>query len=682
MAIKRSTISPESINEIQTIAVTPEAKAFIATLKSDVDTEDTYKNEWNARMNALRDLRYGYRQPKTTPWKGAANYSIPVIDSHIAKIKSIYINLFYNASPIVNFEPYGAEDVEPAKKREQLFDWRMRTKVEFFKDYCIGIDKMLEQGQVVFKIVWDYSTRTYTEYIDLEDFDEKTLDALLDDRMTDQIMAKIIVEELGVDINFEENVEEVKKTIESFRSGETKVDLQLIEIEKNQAQVIACDVKEELVIPRDTVDIQDARFIDHKIWKTANEVRIAMNDEKYEKFPDADIDAWGSKSGTAATSRRSPAVDSDNNDVILLHEVSCWYDVNDDGIKERCIVTYPDADESAILRFIEIPYDHGMFPYEQVRRELNDPLFYTSRGIPELDEDFQIGISHAMNQAEDYGTVTNVPVVVMKKNTVTNIKNRRYTPGEVIETIGPTTDYEIRQSANIAQPALLQFSQYLKSWSDQRVGDVTAAIGSQNNLSGQQSSGQKTKAEVNLISALGRTVSSLDVLIFQQQMVKVYAQVDALYDQYGDDEEEMMITGEQPIKVNRREIQGKFNMVPNGRLETTDPALKVGIATTLLNVGANDPMVNQMELKKMYYDAVDPRLSKKLLYTEEEMNQRAQQQQQQQEALIQKSIKQGLENSQIEMLLDVQKERMMAVIDINKAAALIPIEGRPHSTND
>jgi len=662
----RTVKHPESLKEIKALKVTDEVKIFVATLKSDIESEATEKAEWDNRIKELRDLRYGYRAVKTTPWKNCANYSFPLIDSHINKLKPLYVNLFYNASLIVNFEPYGAEDIDKAKKREQLFDWRMRTKVNFFADYCIGIDKMLEQGHVVYKIIWEYSTRSYTESIDLEELDDKTVDALQDARLTDDMLFTIIVEEIGIDVDFEENIEEVWKAIKKFKEGDTKLELNLLEVKDNQPKVIACDVKEDLTIPRDTTDIQYARFIDHKIWTTENDIKIAMEEGKYERFSDEDIEAWGSKSGGQATDRRSRGTTKEN-DVILLHEVCCWYDVNDDGIKERCIATYPDADESTVLRFIEIPYDHGKFPYEQVRREFNDPLFYTSRGIPELAEDFQVGITHALNQAEDYGTISNVPSIVMKKNTVTNIKNRRYIPGETIETIGDPNDYQIRQGQNVAQPVLLQFSQYLKNWSDQRIGDVTAGISDQTNLSGAGRSGQKTKAEINLISVLSQNISSLDVLVFQMQMVKVYQQIDALYDQYGDDEEEILITGEQPQKITRREIQGKFNVVPNGTLQNTDPSRQVAIASRILQTGANDPDVNQDELKKYFYDSIDPRLSKKLLYTQEQKQQMQQQQQQMQEALMARGIKQGLEMEQIKILLEVQKAVMMVPVEVGKA---------------
>ena len=664
------TESNEAINVVNSLKVDDDLKSFVASLDSDVRAEESIKKSWDSRIAILRNLRYGYRTVKTHPWPKCANYSIPLIDSYIQKAKPIYINLFYNSSPIVNFEPFGAEDIEPAKKREQLFDWRLKTKVDFFNEYCVGIDKMLEQGTTVFKITWEYETRSYTELIDLEDLDEETLNALADARVTDEVLIQILVEEYGIDTNFEENIEALFKAILDFRSGKNQIELTLLEVSKNHPKVVARDLKEDLVIPRGTMNIQDARFIEDKIWTNKNDIKTSMRDKKYHKFSDEEIESWGVGAYEEVALRRvNPQTKV--SDIILLKEVCTWKDVNDDGIQERVVITYPSSSPTSILRCIEIPYDHGMFPYEEVRREFVDSLMYTARGIPEIAQDFQIGVSEAFNQTQDNGTILNSPFVVAQKNTVTNIKNRKYVPGEYIETLGTPENYQVRQMGNAAQPLLLNFTQHLKSWADNRMGDVTSGLTSPLNMAGQGALGQKTKAEVNLVSVLSQEISSLDVLVFQMQMIKVYRQIDALYDQYGDDEEEFLITGEKPVSVSRREIQCKYNMVANGRLDNTDQAKKVAIAQSVYSSGLNDPAVRQLELKKYYYGSIDPRLAKMLLYTEEEIQQMQAQSMAQREALRSRAVKEGLDMQQIEMLLEVQKEALM-----------VPITGKKYSKKD
>lgn len=660
----RKITHPEGLKEVHSIEITEEIKDFVAQTAKDIEAEKTERQPWATKIDELRDLRYGYRQKKNFPWKDAANYSIPLIDAHINRIKPAYVNLPYGTSPICTFEPFGAEDIEPARKREILFDWRMRTKVKFFDQYCIGVDKALEKGSIVFKTVWNYTTRNYQEELDLEELDDKSLEVLYDPATTDTMLLAIIIEEFSVDEDFEENIEEIKKAIVKFREEKTKFKFNFIEVKDNQPEVTACDVKEDIVVPKDTTDIQEARFIDQPFWRTTTQIKIAMQDEKYVEYDDQKIASWGSKKGGKKTSSSS----SEQDDIHLLHETCVWYDINGDGIKERCIATWPDITPADVLRFIEVPYDHGEFPYRQVRRELNDPGFYTPRGIPALDEDYQKGISQAVNQAENNGTIANAPVVVMRRNTVTNIKSRRYIPGETIETTGPPSDYELRTFANISQPILFQLAQYLKNWADQRIGNVTQGLSEISNLPGAGPGGKKTKAEIDLISSLQGEVQSLDLQVWQQQMAGVYYQIDALYDQYGDEEEEVIITGQSPQKMTRRETQGKWNIVPNGRLDNTNPILRANKAFNLMKIFMGDPDIKQYELKKLFLTDYDHRLANKLLYSEEDRQRKQQMQEQMMEQMRQKAIKEGIDLKRIDIMLDVWKETMMTPITGRKYA--------------
>ena len=659
----RKTTHPEGLDEVHSVDITEDIQSFVTTTAKDIVSEQTDRSVWEIIIDRLKDLRFGYKKTKTHPWDNAANHSIPLIDYHITQAKPDYVNLLLGTSPVCTFEPYGSEDVEPAKKRELLYDWRMRTKVKLFKPYCIGIDKALEQGSVVFKVDWKYTTKNYTDEFDLEDLDAGIVEALEDPMITDEALRQIIIEELTVDPDFEENIEEIDKAIIKFREGERKFKFDFIEVKDNRPEVTALDVRDELFVPKDTTDLQDARFIDQPFWRTTNQIKIAMQDEKYKEYDDNAIAGWGAKKGGAKKANRNTSLSSsEQDDIHLLHETCVWYDINEDGIKEKCIVTWPDNSPNDVLRFIEVPYDHGMFPYVQIKREFIDNGFYASRGIAALDEDFQIAISESINQAEDNGTIVNRPVVVMKRNTVTNIKNRRYIPGETVETNGSPKDYEVRQMTNISQPMLFQAAQYLKNWADGRIGSLTQGLSEISNLPGSGQGGKKTKAEIDLVSTLGEKVPSLDLQIWQQQMAEVHYQIDALYEQFGDEEEEILITGEEPQKVSRHEIQGRFNVVPNGRLDNTDPLLRANKAFNLMKIFMGDPDINQYELKKLFLTDYDDRIGKRILYSLEDKSQREQMQQQMMEAMTAKAKEEGIEIKQIEILMEVWKEQMMAPI--------------------
>lgn len=661
--------NPESLDEMKEAKNNEDLASFVNELRGDIENEASNRALWENAVDRLNRLRFGARRKKNHPWPGAANYMIPVIDSKIERIKPSYVNLAYSVSPIVTFEPFGPEDVDPARKREQLFDWRMKTQVKFFQPYCIGIDQILgAQGMTVFRIVWKFSSRRYTVKIDLEDFDEEVLGALYDARVTDDILVRIIQEQYKIDFEYEENEIEVYKAVQKFREGKTEFVLNLYETKQDCPEVKACNVAEDLVVPLETKDLNDARFIDYKYWISKNDLKIAMRDHQYKKFDNNSIDAWaGNSQKERKTKYRNASVESD---MIMMHETCCWYDIDGDGIEERCIVTWPDADTTAILRFIELPYDHGQWPYVQVKREIISEWFYATRGFPSLDEDFQQGISTAVNQAIDNGTLVNQPERVARKGAISNPRNRRWLPGEFTEVNGPPSDYELRTNVNISQPVLFQQAQFLKGWSDQRSGQAAQAYTSPTELPGMGQGGKKTKAEIEAISVDRNQAQSLDLIIFQEQMAGVYYQIDSLYYQFGKDEEYINITGKKPLKVSRAEIQGKFNLVPNGKLDNSTPGARLQKKMFAFQIGANNPYVKQYELLNEIFQDIDQRLAALVVKSKEEINQELQEQQLQAIASENENLKKVLGMRKISDDMDIRKEML-----------LTPIAGRKYAAN-
>lgn len=669
--------NPEGLSEINALKITDKIKEFVNATHSDIETAASERGEWDARQDIYHNKRYGLRAKKTFPWPGSANFVLPLIDADINRLKPAYVNLAYSVNPIVTFEAYGPEDLEPAKKREVLFDWRMRTQVKMFEPYVLGIDQMLHFGYTIFKIGWKFETRKFTEFFDLDDFDPQIVDALYQEEVTDEVLFGIISEELRPDLSFEENVEAINDAIEKFREGNTKFELTFIETAENRAEVQALNPKDDIVFPTETTNIQKARFIDHRFWLDKNTVKLAMKDGKYEKFDDNDIDSWtGNSVATFNTADHlkslrdgTQATKSTQNEYsILLHEVATWYDIDGDGIEERVLITYPHNDPTAVLRFIEIPYEHGQFPYVVVRREIHDSTIMSSRGIPQLADDFQTGISTIFNQDIDAGTITNTPTVVSRKNSIKNLRNIRYVPGQVIETENGPADVSILQQGNAAQANRFNNMQYLKGWADERIGNIASAFSSPLNEGGLSTGGKKSATEVDAIAAHETSLQSLDLQIFQQQMAEVYYQIDALYNQFGNDEETILITNEEPVRISRREIQGKFNIVPNGRMDNSNPGLRLKKMILLGNMLAQSQNIKREELDRMIAEEIDPRYAKLLLYSDEEKAQLAQQQSQAIEQQRNKQLQDGIASKRAENMLDVEKEAMLVPIQGKKFA--------------
>lgn len=666
--------SPDSLENVNEVKKSFEVEDFVVEISKEVQECENDRSDWNSRQDDYEKKRYGIRSKRSFPWNGAANFILPQIDSDINRQKPAYISLFSGVSPVVLFEPYGPEDIDPARKREKLFDWRLKNQVKFFKPYALGVDYALSRGFTLFRTAWKFKTRTYTKYLALEDLDQEVLDAIFMPEITDDILFQIIAETMKPDLKFQENVDVIKKAIEEFRNGKTEFDFEFIETVENCPDVKALDPRDEVTFPTGTTDIQEAYFIDYKFYVSKNDIKKAMLSKQYTEYSDDEIDGWKSNKFNYSDNNQVKSVrdgikaEYDNDDMICLHETCTWYDINNDGILEKVIITYPDAKPENYLRFIENPYDHGQFPYTVVRRELNDSEILSSRGIPALDDDFQTGISTLFNQDIDHGTIMNTPTVVARKNSVKNLRNLRYVPGQVVETENGTQDYTVVQNTNLGQANKFNSMQYLKAWANDRIGNLTAAISQANNQPGQGPQGSKTAREVSAIESSASQLLSMDLLVWQMQMADLYSQIDALYEQFGDEDEYTFITNEKINRMTRQEIQGKFNMVPNGRLDNSSQSMRYNKAFTIYQMFGADPDFKTYELKKYVMDELDSRLSSRFMLSPEEIQIRNQQMAQQQAMAEGSELQKQMGIRKISDSMELDKERKLAIIQGRKYA--------------
>lgn len=669
MANLQDTIKdPEALKESNALKVSDELREFVTNLHKEIGEQNTDRATWDARQDIWLKKRYGIRSPKSFPWPGSANFVLPQIDSDINRLKPAYVSLVFGVSPSVGFEPFGPEDVEAARKKEWLFDWRLKNEVKFFKPYCLGIDFALSRGFTVFETGWKFETRKYAKYLDLAEIPQQILEVFYMPEVDDATLFHILAEEIQCDLDFQENVDEIQNVIQEFRQGETKFEMTFIELSENRPEVNALDPRYEVYFPTWVTDLQDSPYIDRPFMSSINTILQKMQDKRYEKYDESIVRGWSKTTDFGNTDKSIRAVrdgvtqQQKRDGDVLLHRVCGWFDVDGDDILEKVIMVYPDADPSSILSFMEVPYDHGQFPYVAVRRELNDAPIISSRGIPSLDDDFQTGISTLFNQDIDAGTIATTPTVVAKKNSVKNLKNLRYVPGLIVETEGGANDYTIAQQPNMGQQHRFASMQYLKAWANDRIGNITAAISQSNNQPGNGQQGQKTAKEVTAIESSSSQLQSMDLLVWQMQMVDVYYQIDSLYNQFGSEEDYVSIMNEPPQKVTRKETQGRFNISPNGKLDNSNPGLRAQKAFAMLQIYRGDPDVNQQELKQWHIGEVDNRMSKRLLIPAEQKQQGAMIAKQQQEQTMARSIQLQLGLKRASNMLDVEKEMHLARI--------------------
>jgi hypothetical protein len=203
-------------------------------------------------------MSYYYGLPFGNEIDGRSQYVDSTVQDTIEWIKPSLMRVFASGDEMVKFNPHGPEDVEMAKQATDYVNY------VFTKDnpgweimYSWFTDALLSKNGIV-KVWWDeYEEEQREEYHGL---DEVSLMALISDDSVEVVEHTEIVEE--------------EKPLH---------DVVIKRRDRNGRIKIENIPPSEFLIARESKNIQEARFVCHRVLKTLSELR--------EMYPDEDLDA-------------------------------------------------------------------------------------------------------------------------------------------------------------------------------------------------------------------------------------------------------------------------------------------------------------------------------------------------------------------------------------------------------
>ena len=203
-------------------------------------------------------MSYYYGLPFGNEIDGRSQYVDSTVQDTIEWIKPSLMRVFASGDEMVKFNPHGPEDVEMAKQATDYVNY------VFTKDnpgweimYSWFTDALLSKNGIV-KVWWDeYEEEQREEYHGL---DEVSLMALISDDSVEVVEHTEIVEE--------------EKPLH---------DVVIKRMDRNGRIKIENIPPSEFLIARESKNIQEARFVCHRVLKTLSELR--------EMYPDEDLDA-------------------------------------------------------------------------------------------------------------------------------------------------------------------------------------------------------------------------------------------------------------------------------------------------------------------------------------------------------------------------------------------------------
>ena len=571
------------------------------------------RQSWESKVTRHYKRRFGMRAAKSFPWPGCSNLHFPLIDRTIRRLKASYIRLITNSWPIATIQ---ASDTGLGREIEYFLDWLIRVRMDPIRSLIMVTDFFLSFGRSAVKTTWNYETRPVTEKHHISEIlPEREFEKLKTAGMRE--LFPLIARMFDLDPTLEEDVENMKALAEQIQQGKKILTLTHDVIVHDEPKVTAVHPL-DLYVPSNTTEIESAQFIAHRMFLPSN----ILAQRKKAKFYRGDavdrvmnaIDEMGPQWRTIEydsnrDTREDITTGIDAHELAEIYEIYFYYDWNKDGVGEPCVLTlHPDTD--SVLRFIEYPYAHGEWPFVDFEAEITDGRWYSPRGYAELLEALQVEINAQHNAKIDAMTLTNAPIGFYARNSGFDPEDLLFVPGQFIPLQNPSSDiiFPVIPSHEISYE---REEQSLKLWSEEISGTLDAAI-----TAPSQTMERRTATEIEAVQMQTSSIFGLDAAYFQSRMRRVYRQILALWQQYGEDNVEIPVVGRNlPIRFGRQKLMGQYDIIPTGTPANTTESARIGRALQFLQIAGQmqAPNVDYNGLIRRIAQLLDPDMAREII---------------------------------------------------------------------
>lgn len=664
---------------------------FLAEIRRAVERDRADRLPWEEKIERHYQQRFALQERDTNyPWPGASDMIIPMSDMLIDRMKPSLLNLITNVIPCVHFQPLKETSIEQARKAEHFMEWLLKVRMPDFQEQVgYSIDSCLQNGFGILKTIYEY--RTENQYLHIEKRKlPPPLDGFFVVQKGGERSAELIYQMTGgkqtpvTKQEFDKNAKQIeslvqrawnldpedstdKRSIEKImsflRAGDESVTVKVRTEVINSPRVLNVDPM-DLIVPAWTTNLENCPRITHMMPFTANSALQKVRDEGWnQKAVDMIIQPAAGRG--ERKSKRSPSMlemgrgdregiaPFEHEDLFEIAQTFCLFDIDGDGLKERCVMLW-HPNSNIPIKFTALPYDHGEWPFTQLKFELNEDRFYSPRGIPEKIQDMEEEVAWQHRQKLNAATISTSPTFGYVDGSNFNPSKVRWIPGEF---------FRVRRRDDIFPLQVPDHSisfereeAVLRNTIENYIGSPDAALSS---IAG-QGQDARTATEISMIQQLTQTALSYRGTLLNMGLKRVYSQVWDLWQQLGPEQIYVRVAGEAPMKMTKYEIQGDFDLVPRGTAGNTNLAMEEQKAIARLQTLAQvKPMVDadpqarwEVDMPQAvldWFEKSDMLLSRRVMRrrSPEEQKQILQQRQQQQQAAATAQSNQGISISQL-----------------------------------
>ena len=356
---------------------------------------------------------------------------------------------------------------------------------------------------------------------------------------------------------------------------------------------------QHFVVPAWTRDIADADRICHISVYSVEAYKRQKHLKQDKAILDQIIGSYSDDAGdmnTESVKYEREGLTFPEQDKIIVWEV--YHRCPDTG--EWLICTYSPSSPDIDLRpTMKLPYNHGKPPFIAFNYEIKDPGFYSSRGVVELQAIFEAELTKLMNEKNDAMTLFNRPLYRAERD-MPNSGNLRMTPGSILP-------YGIQPVAHQAPP--ISFDQQMNIMREIAQNRVsTPDFGLTQTL---QNTERRTATEIQAIGGLYQQSSDLRMRIFRIALGNLYRMSWSILLQYDKTSLDYwyLDTAQQ---VPQEALHEQYGIQPTGSADGVNKQLLMQKAITRFQMFANDPFIDQGQLRKTILESDDATLVKRL----------------------------------------------------------------------
>ena len=579
---------------------------FLSGLKKSIDQADQARAGWIQKCDHFRRRRYGmeFRNP-TYPWPGSSSIVPPLIDKKIDELKPQYLNLITAAHPPVTVLAVDPMSQEQAPNVELWFEWLIKFgSPRFIEEAILFIDDLLEIGRGCLKSIWHYETAPTPETIRPANLpprlrqlvvtarSEAEADAMFEasgktakvmtraefDEKRDLIQ-KVIQREFDLDPEEPQDREAISEVMRWFRAGANEpLQISKRDCRLNVPGIVAISPK-DLIVPEWTTDIEQAEFITHRMWFTPTQMRAKARNSVWDEKAVKEIlerrkKRGGSSGGSGMYDQERTdeamreGVSLTQDDQIEFNETCTWFASKENGEDTKVVIlTAKDAPDVPVKMYA-YQRPSGLWPHHTATFEMNKRRWYSPRGVPEKLDDLEYEIIQQKRAKLNRMTIANSPTFTYEIGSNVNPSNFRWIPGQfmAVRRQGAVQALEVPN----LDISFDREEQILRTWAEEYLGGVDFGL----NSALSSNSDSRTATEINAIQGRARQSLSLRGTLFQRCWQDVYREMFDMFIHWGDPQVYVQVTGAQPMKLTREQLQGRYEFIPTGTIGETDPVME------------------------------------------------------------------------------------------------------------